>query len=111
MGPIALQIADAIAGNAPVLGCYTVPAGDIYDLGYVGELNLSETWAAAATQIGANMLLLSDFLDQTDLLGAAASASIVSWVEVNIGVPNGLGGIAWSGWQKFMPGTYPGQYA
>jgi len=110
LGPVALMLIAAEAGNLPILGCYTVPESDIYDLGYEGTLNLSETWAASGALASSNILALASFLAQTDVLDQAASASIISWVEINIGVPS-ANGIAWGGWQKFVPGSYPGQYA
>jgi hypothetical protein len=52
-----------------------------------------------------------DFLSFTDYLGAAAAQKMISWAEVNIGQPDGAGGVIWGGWQKFSPGQYQGQYA
>lgn len=108
--PVALLLESAAAGNAPVLGCYTVPDDHIYDLGYVGTLDLSENWVASGDAATDNFFAPTDFFGQSDVFNSAAAAQITSWVEVNIGVPDGKGGIAWNGWQKFSAGSYPGRY-
>lgn len=111
IGPVALLLQSAQNGNQPILGTYYAPQSDIFDLGYVGTLNLNVTWQASGSPADANIIGSSDILGQTDIFGVAAAASMLSWPIVNIGVPDGQGGIAWAGWQKFTPGTYQGQYA
>ncbi|QXX74222.1 hypothetical protein [Methylovirgula sp. HY1] len=64
---------------------------------------------AAFVQTG-GFLGRGGFLSYQDFLGAAAAAGMKSWVEVNIGQPDGFGGVIWGGWQKFTPGNYRGQY-
>lgn len=109
--PVAILLANAAAGNVPVIGTYYARAADIFDLGYVGVLALNATWQATGSPAGQNFLGLADLLAQTDLFGVAAAASMLSWPIVDIGQPDGVGGIAWSGWQKFTPGNYQGRYA
>jgi hypothetical protein len=110
LGPLSLLITSAMAGQAPILGWYIVPADDIYDLGYVGTLTLSESWKVTGSPAAQNILALSDFLSQTDIFGAASAAGMISWIEINIGVPAADGSIVWGGWQKYAAGSYPGQY-
>ncbi|QAY96719.1 hypothetical protein CWB41_14065 [Methylovirgula ligni] len=108
--PIALQIAAALAGNAPVIGSYQSP--DIIDLGYEGVLALGLTWLASGSPASGDFLGTSDFLGISDFLGYAASAAIQSWAEVLIGHDDGSGNIVWdAAWQKYVPGTYPGRAA
>ncbi len=59
----------------------------------------------------AGYLTRKNWLSFTDFLGAAAATKMLSWTEVNIGQPDGFGGVIWGGWQKFSPGQYQGQYA
>lgn len=56
-------------------------------------------------------LTRKNFLAFQDFLGAAAATRMISWAEVNIGLPDGFGGLIWQGWQKFSPGNYQGQAA
>jgi hypothetical protein len=109
--PVAILLANAAAGNVPVIGTYYARDADIFDLGYVGVLALNATWQATGSPAGQNFLGLADLLAQTDLFGVAAAASMLSWPIVNIGQPDGAGGISWGGWQKFTPGNYQGRYA
>jgi hypothetical protein len=56
---------------------------------------------------GQNELALTDFLGQTDFLGAAATSFIDGWTEIAVaqtltsGIPN------WGAWQTFVPNVYP----
>lgn len=109
--PVAILLANAAAGNVPVVGTYYAREADIFDLGYVGVLALNATWQATGSPAGQSLLGLADLLAETDLFGVAAAASMLSWPIVSIGQPDGAGGIAWGGWQKFTPGNYQGRYA
>lgn len=110
-GPFALELFAASNGTGSIIGTYTTDESDIVDLGYVGTLSLNISWEAIGELVGSNFLGLTDVLGQTDLFGSASESQISSYPIVNIGLPDGDGGIIWSGWQKFQSGQYQGQYA
>ena len=49
--PVALMLAAAAAGNAPVIGYYTVPQKDIFDLGYEGVIAIGITASATGAPL------------------------------------------------------------
>jgi hypothetical protein len=103
-------LASAIAGGQPVLGCYTVPESDIFDLGYEGVIAVGVTASITATATGGNYLSDSNWLAVLDFLGAAAAPSMTGWVEINIGTGASKALATWGGWQKYVPGSYPGRF-
>jgi hypothetical protein len=95
------------------------------DAGYAVKASVNVIWSAVGSPVGQDVLLMSDVLSQSDILGGSASASISSHIEIavlgdatstDIFAPSDIfssvdifGNTA-AQWQKFTPGVYPGRY-
>jgi hypothetical protein len=98
----------ATIAGAPV--CADQPRGTI-GYGFIAPSGGFVIQGEATFAPTGGFLARKDFLSYQDFLGAAAAQKMLSWAEVNIGQPDGAGGVIWGGWQKFSPGQYQGQYA
>lgn len=105
--PVVLLLEAAIAGNAPILGCYE--ADRYFDLGYPGNLAIGVSFLGTGTAATDSFLSQPGFLNISDFVGSASASSVTSWCELNIGT-DGTDGIVWGGWQKYVPGVYSGRY-
>lgn len=106
-------------------GTYLIPPSNIINLGYNGILALNVTWNAVGIPVGQNVLGVSDFLGQTDVLGSSYSQFVEAWPEIQIGVAAAdvfgesdvfdeldvFTAVTWGSWQRFLPGNYQGQFA
>lgn len=109
-------------------GVYQISDSHVINVGRPANVAINAVWAATGVPAGQNVLAMSDFLGNPDIFGAAAAAFINSWVEISTAVNDPgvdvfaaadayamadlfrAGSSGWSAWQKFVPGTYYGQY-
>lgn len=75
-----------------------------------GQFAVTGRGAQITSAVG-GYLTRPNWLAVQDFLGASAASQVTSRAEVNIGQPDGFGGVIWGGWQKFNPGNYVGQFA
>lgn len=81
-------------------------SANVVDVGYVAQASVSATSLIAGVPSDQNVLAMPNVLAVADFLGSASTAYVDGWVEINVGQP----GPTWAGWQKFVPGVYPGQF-
>ena len=106
-------------------GSYTIPAGHIADVGYVAPCLITVFYLPLGQQVGSDILTLSDFLGQHDILGAEATRFVRVRPQIQIAqelvtdlyeatdlyaVTDLYEGVSvWSDWQDFTPGVYLGR--
>jgi hypothetical protein len=83
---------------------YTIPASHIINAGSPVQAAVNGSTQIIGVPVGQNILALSNILSYPDVLGAALTQYVDGWIEINVS-PDGA---TWSGWQKFVPGVYPG---
>lgn len=81
-------------------GSYEIPADHIVDIGRVATCNVNISWAGQGLVVGQDILTISDFLAQTDILGFAATANTSIYPEVAVSQD----GVTFGDWQKFQAG-------
>jgi hypothetical protein len=109
-------------------GTYTIPTSHIVNVGYVAQCLIGASFVGTGAPAGQNILTVSDFLGDADLLGSASSQFVDVHLEIqtsssaipdifsvgDVFNPGTTGndvfsaGQVWSPWQKFVPGVYVG---
>lgn len=103
-------------------GTYTIPSTDVVDVGYTANCYVNASWIGAGAPADQNVLAMTDFLNQPDILGAASTQYINVKVQIRTAVGDvgdlyaegdlyGSGdlyiaGLAWGDWKDYVPGVY-----
>jgi hypothetical protein len=73
--------------------------------GRIRPLHGDSRCAIIGVPAGQNILGVSNVLNYPDILASAATQFVDGWIEINVSQDSG---VAWGGWQKFVPGVFPG---
>ena len=92
-----------IEPNAPKY--YTIPASHIVRSGSIVAASVNASTQIVGVPAGVNILGIGNILSYPDVLGSASTAYVDGWIEINVSQD---GGSTWGGWQKFVPGVFPG---
>jgi hypothetical protein len=92
-----------IITNTPAY--YTIPASHVVRSGSVVNASVNGSTQIIGVSAGQNILGVGNILDYPDILDAAATQFVDGWIEINVSQD---GGATWGGWQKFVPGVFPG---
>ena len=83
-------------------GIYEIPTSHEIDIGRAVACGVNITWVSFGQHIYDNILIIADFLDFSDILDYAASASVSVYPEISLSQD----GITWGAWQKYNAGSY-----
>lgn len=103
-------------------GTYEVLPADYVHVGYTADCYVNVTWTGVGQPRGQDVLTMSDFLNQPDVLGSAST----QYINVKVQIATALGtvgdlydsadlyaeidlytqGIAWTDWVDYVPGVY-----
>jgi hypothetical protein len=84
---------------------YTIPSSHIVTSACVTNASVNATASFLGVPTSSNVLGYANILAVPDILGSASTQYIDGWVEINV---SQNGGVTWAGWQKFVPGIFPG---
>jgi len=112
-------------GGIIASGTYEINSLDIVNVGYVADCYVNASWKCTGVPVGQNILTLTDFLNQPDILGSASTKFVDAKVQIataqsaasDLYVPPDLYAIGdlygwysgWSDWTDFVPGVYRAQ--
>lgn len=98
-----LGLPDALwYGGVVPAGSYVLPAGHAVDIGRVAACQVGISYTARGQSVYDNVLVVANFLNVTDLLGAALGSSISVQPQIAIAGDDGIYGA----WQNYQPGLY-----
>lgn len=83
-------------------GTYEIPAGHEITIGRVAPCQILISWASYGQKITDNILIVADYLNDNDILDAAASLNTNVYPEIALSQD----GTTWGAWQKYSPGSY-----
>lgn len=109
-------------GGIIASGTYEVDSADWVDVGYVADCYVNVTWIGVGAPAAQDVLLMTDFLAQPDILGSASTQYVNVKVQIAtaIAIDTDLyaegdlyaqgdlyaAGVAWSDWVDYVPGVY-----
>ncbi len=109
-----------VIANTPLY--YTIPSSHIIMSPALVNAAVNGTIQVVGVPANQNILGVADVLSYPDILAAADTQYVDAWIEINVGtfvdlyaagelyqVADLYNAAVWSGWQKFVPGVYPGQ--
>ena len=100
--PDVIGYGGSLITNTPVY--YTIPSGHIINAGSVINAAVNATIAISGIPASDNVLSDPNVLADVDFLQSSSTQFVSGWVEINVSQD----GVTWGGWQKFVPGVYPG---
>ena len=107
--PNVLDDADVLNAGATFLdGTWT--SDEVIDIGYVANCSVNAGWLSTGIPIGTDVLAMSDFLNEPDMLASASAIFVNVWVEVRWASAGTLASPTWGSWQKYVPGIYRAQF-
>ena len=125
-GAGAISGGDFVTTATNAVAYYEVPAAHVFDVNYSRATRLSTSWKAVGIPVNQNVLTMTDFLNNPDILGSTASQFVDSWVEVAIAQAGSTdvfaatdvfapadifsGSVTYGPWTKFAPGQYVGEF-
>jgi len=83
-------------------GTYEIPAGHEINIGRVVPCQVLISWTSQGVKITDNILVVYDYLGDTDILDWAASVNTDVYPEISLS----QNGSTWGAWQKYIAGTY-----
>lgn len=83
-------------------GTYAIPAGHEIHVGRVAPCQVLIDWTSQGVKITDNILVIYDYLNDTDILDWAASITTSVYPEIALS----QNGTTWGSWQKYSAGTY-----
>jgi Putative phage tail protein len=92
-----------IITNTPIY--YTIPTSHIVRSACITNAAINATATFLGVPLSQNILGYTNILIVPDILGSASTQYVDGWVEINVSQNNGA---TWAGWQKFVPGVFPG---
>lgn len=88
---------------------YTIPSSHVIKTngssGAIVNASVNATVGVVGVPVGQNILAVTNILTFPDILASADTQYVDGWVEINVSQD---GGSTWGGWQKFVPGVFPG---
>ena len=114
------------AGGLTAGTAFYYTSAQVVDLSYPAQVSLNASATFAGVPVGQNIHSLANILATLDVLGSVSTQYIQGWIEVRLGFaasPNDVFApsdaftaydaftmIAWSSWQKFVPGVQQGRF-
>lgn len=92
-------------GGGGVDGYYIIPTGHVPDALYARPIRVGITWKGTGVPVGQNILSITDFLNEPDILGGASTQFTDVFPEISISQD----GTTFGPWQKYVPGEYVGR--